>query len=70
MLAHSHHMQLADLQAQNNIASPMKDVNQVVDNTLDSLNKARTARPLPEQAVKVTIRSYSWSATLPCAPVL
>lgn len=23
----------------------MKDVNQVVDNTLDSLNKARTARP-------------------------
>lgn len=48
----------------------MKDVNQVVDNTLDSLNKARTARPLPEQAVKVTIRSYSWSATLPCAPVL
>ena len=33
------------MQAQNNIASPMKDVNQVVDNTLDSLNKARTARP-------------------------
>ena len=24
----------------------MKDVNQVVDNTLDSLNKARTARPV------------------------
>ena len=24
----------------------MKDVNQVADNTLDSLNKARTARPI------------------------
>ena len=38
MLAHSHHMQLADAGTKNNIASPMKDVNQVVDNTLDSLN--------------------------------
>lgn len=35
------------MQAQNDVASPMKDVNQVVDNTLDSLNKARTARPIP-----------------------
>lgn len=32
--------------AQSNIAAPMKDSNQVVDNTLDSLNLARTARPL------------------------
>ena len=32
--------------AQNNITSPMKDVNNVIDNTLDSLNKARTARPV------------------------
>lgn len=31
--------------AQNKVAAPMKDVNQVIDNTLDSLNKARTARP-------------------------
>ena len=31
--------------AQNKIAAPMKDVNQVVDNTLDSLNVARSARP-------------------------
>lgn len=33
-------------QAQNKVAAPMKDVNQVIDNTLDSLNKARTARPI------------------------
>ncbi len=32
------------MQAQNKVAAPMKDVNQVVDNTLDSLNKARTSR--------------------------
>ncbi len=31
---------------QNHVASPMKDINGVVDNTLDSLNKARTARPV------------------------
>ncbi|MBE6288087.1 MAG: rhamnogalacturonan acetylesterase [Mediterranea massiliensis] len=29
-----------------NVASPMKDINQVTDLTLDSLNKARTARPV------------------------
>ena len=28
-------------QAQNKVSAPMKDVNQVIDNTLDSLNKAR-----------------------------
>ena len=33
------------LHGQDKIAAPMKDVNQVVDLTLDSLNKARTARP-------------------------
>ena len=27
-------------QAQNKVTAPMKDVNQVIDNTLDSLNKA------------------------------
>jgi len=32
--------------AQSEITPPMKDVNQVIDNTLDSLNKARTARPV------------------------
>lgn len=32
------------MQAQNKVTAPMKDVNQVIDNTLDSLNKARTAR--------------------------
>ncbi len=31
--------------AQNKVASPMKDVNNVVDNTYDSLNIARMARP-------------------------
>ncbi len=31
--------------AQNSVASPMEDVNHVVDLTLDSLNIARTARP-------------------------
>ncbi|MCM1225568.1 MAG: rhamnogalacturonan acetylesterase, partial [Lachnospiraceae bacterium] len=30
---------------QNHVPPPMEDVNHVVDNTLDSLNKARTARP-------------------------
>ena len=34
------------LHAQNKIAAPMKDLNQVVDNTLDSLNVARSARPV------------------------
>ncbi len=33
-------------QAQNKVSAPMKDVNQVIDNTLDSLNIARTARPV------------------------
>lgn len=33
------------LQAQNKVAGPMKDVNLVIDNTLDSLNKAKTVRP-------------------------
>ena len=32
--------------AQNKITAPMKDVNQVIDNTLDSLNVARSARPV------------------------
>lgn len=32
--------------AQNKVTAPMKDVNQVIDNTLDSLNKVRTARPI------------------------
>lgn len=31
---------------QSKVASPMEDVNKVVDNTLDSLNKARTVRPI------------------------
>ncbi len=31
--------------AQEGVASPMEDVNKVVDNTLDSLDKARMARP-------------------------
>lgn len=33
--------------AQNNVTAPMKDVNGVRDLTLDSLDKARTARPVP-----------------------
>ncbi len=32
-------------EAQNKVAAPMADVNQVIDLTLDSLNLARTARP-------------------------
>lgn len=56
------------MQAQNNVASPMKDVNQVADNTLDSLNKARTARPIAGASRKATIRFYFWSAILPCVP--
>lgn len=34
------------VRAQNKVAAPMKDVNQVIDNTLDSLNKAHTVRPV------------------------
>lgn len=37
----------AGVWAQDKVPAPMRDVNQVVDNTLDSLNKARTARPVP-----------------------
>ncbi len=32
--------------AQNPVAAPMEDVNHVIDNTVDSINKARTARPV------------------------
>lgn len=35
------------MSGQQKISSPMEDVNGVIDNTLDSLNKARTARPVP-----------------------
>ena len=34
-----------NVSAQKKVAGPMKDVNLVIDNTLDSLNKARTVRP-------------------------
>ena len=33
------------LNAQNQVAAPMKDVNLVIDHTLDSINKVRTVRP-------------------------
>lgn len=36
-----------ELYAQHKVAAPMEDVNHVVDNTLDSLNLARTVRPVP-----------------------
>lgn len=38
--------------AQNNVSAPMKDVNNVIDNTLDSLNKAKQARPVPGSSRK------------------
>lgn len=41
-------------QAQNKVTAPMKDVNQVIDNTLDSLNKARTNRPVAGSSRKGT----------------
>ena len=34
-----------NMYAQRKVTGPMKDVNLVIDNTLDSLNKARTVRP-------------------------
>ena len=34
-----------NMYAQRKVTGPMKDVNMVIDNTLDSLNKARTVRP-------------------------
>ena len=36
---------IVHVQAQELVPAPMNDVNKVVDNTLDSLNKAKTARP-------------------------
>lgn len=39
--------------AQNSISAPMTDVNQVVDNTLDSLNIALSARPVPGSSRKL-----------------
>ena len=36
-----------EVYAQHKVAAPMEDVNHVVDNTLDSLNLARTVRPVP-----------------------
>lgn len=36
-----------EMYAQHKVAAPMEDVNHVVDNTLDSLNLARTVRPVP-----------------------
>ena len=38
--------------AQNTVSAPMKDVNNVIDNTLDSLNKAKQARPVPGSSRK------------------
>lgn len=40
--------------AQDKVASPMKDVNQVIDNTLDSLNIAKSARPVSGSSRKGT----------------
>ena len=44
--------------AQDKIAAPMKDVNQVVDNTLDSLNVVRSARPVsgPSPSIFMALR--------------
>ena len=36
-----------EMYAQHKVAAPREDVNHVVDNTLDSLNLARTVRPVP-----------------------
>lgn len=40
------------ISAQNQVAAPMEDVNQVTDLTLDSLNKANTVRPVPGSSRK------------------
>ena len=56
--------------AQNKIAAPMKDVNQVVDNTLDSLNVARSARPVSGSSRKGIIRCCSLLEIQRCVPVL
>ncbi len=56
-------------QAQNKVVAPMKDVNQVIDNTLDSLNKARTARPIAGSSRKGIIRCCSLLEIQRCVPV-
>lgn len=52
--------------AQKPVAAPMKDVNQVIDNTLDSLNKARTARPVPGSSRKGNNPVLFWLGTARC----
>lgn len=52
--------------AHEKIPSPVKDDNNVIDNTLDSLNKARTADLSPDQRAKATIRYCFSSATPRC----
>lgn len=51
------------------VAGPMEDVNHVIDNTVDSLNKAMTARIKPASAERATILCSSSLVTLPCAMV-
>ena len=41
-----------EISAQSQVAAPMEDVNKVTDLTLDSLNKANTARPIPGSSRK------------------
>ena len=41
--------------AKTTVAGPMEDVNHVIDNTVDSLNKAMTARIVPGTAERATI---------------
>ena len=48
------------LQAQNKVSAPMADVNQVIDNTLDSLNKHVPRDRKPVRAGKVTTLFCSW----------
>ena len=55
------------MQAQNKVAAPMKDVNQVIDNTLDSLNKARQDRKRVRAAKEITLYCFWWE-TPPCVP--
>ena len=55
--------------AQNKVKAPMEDVNQVVDLTLDSLNKAKQPDRLRGLPVREIILYFSWLEIQRCVLV-
>ncbi len=61
---------LGGAHAQNKIAAPDEGMNQVVDNTLDSLNVARSARPVSGSSRKGDNPALFLVEIQRCVPVL